>query len=64
VKIADGVGFDVEAKATGGRISTEIPMATTVVGQQKSDELKGKINDGGKALVLRTTAGSIRIEKP
>ena len=51
------------AEANGGRITSDYPIATTVTGHRDSGELKGKINDGGKALLLHTSAGSIKIEK-
>ncbi|PYJ01588.1 MAG: hypothetical protein DME25_17795 [Verrucomicrobia bacterium] len=63
VKVADNLGFDVQAKTSGGRVSTDIPVATTVVGEHKAEALRGKLNGGGKALLLRTSAGNINIRR-
>lgn len=57
------LAFDVEAKTSGGRVSTEIPIATTVLGNPIAASVKGKLNGGGKALVLRTSAGNVTIRK-
>lgn len=62
IKLAENLGFDVEAETSGGEVTTAIPVATTVVGKH-DNKLKGKINGGGKALVLKTSAGDVRISK-
>jgi DUF4097 and DUF4098 domain-containing protein YvlB len=61
VKLNSELNFNVEARATGGKVTTAIPVTTTVVGEAPNSGLSGKINAGGKALVLKTTAGDIRI---
>lgn len=53
--------FDLEAETAGGRISTDVPVA--VVGEQGRGRLRGKVNGGGKALTLKTSAGSVSIRK-
>jgi len=63
LKLADNVGFDLEARTSGGRVNTEVPVATITAGEHKTGLLKGKINGGGKALLLHTSAGSINIHK-
>lgn len=63
LKVDAELGFDVAANASGGRISTELPIASTVVGEHRNNELRGKLNGGGKALVLKTSAGNISIQK-
>jgi DUF4097 and DUF4098 domain-containing protein YvlB len=62
VEIAPGIGFDVDARTVGGRVTTELPIVATVVGEHHADRLLGKLNGGGKALVLKTSAGNITIQ--
>jgi len=63
VKVDDKLAFDIEAKTSGGRVTTEAPITATVVGEHTSDELKGKLNGGGKVLLLKTGSGNINIRK-
>ena len=52
-------GLDVEAEASSGRVTSELPFVGT---RTDRDSMKGKINGGGKSLVLRSGAGSISIK--
>lgn len=61
--LAASLAFDIDAYTGGGQINTQIPVETTVVGPQNHSSLKGKINGGGKALVLKTSAGNIELKK-
>jgi DUF4097 and DUF4098 domain-containing protein YvlB len=63
VKLDPELAFDVDAKTSGGKVTTEMPVAMVVMGEARNEGIKGKINGGGKALVLRTSAGSIAIRK-
>jgi DUF4097 and DUF4098 domain-containing protein YvlB len=63
VKVADGLAFNVEARASGGHVSTELPITSTVVGEHKPQALKGTLNGGGPDLTLKTSAGNVRILK-
>jgi DUF4097 and DUF4098 domain-containing protein YvlB len=63
VKLDSELSFDLDAKTSGGSVSTEIPVATVVTGEARNEGLKGKINSGGKALLLRTSAGNVTIRK-
>jgi hypothetical protein len=56
-------GDNLDARTSGGRVSTDLPVVVTVVGEHKTDVLQGKLNGGGKALVLKTSAGNIRLRK-
>lgn len=51
----------VDASCTAGVISSELPVAGNGGGERT--RLKGDINGGGPALVLRATAGSIHLRK-
>ena len=48
----------VDARTSAGGVSTDLPMSTM---KADHDSLQGTINGGGKSIVLRTSAGSIRI---
>jgi len=63
VKLDSELCFDLDAKTSGGRVTTEIPVAMIVTGEARNEGLKGKINNGGKALLLRTSAGNVTIRK-
>ena len=61
VKVAANLAFDVDASTSGGRVSSDLPIAG---GDNKNkSSLQGKLNGGGKALVLKTSAGGITINK-
>jgi len=51
-------GLDVEAEASSGRVTSDLPFIGT---RTDRDSMKGKINGGGKSVVLRSGAGSISI---
>jgi DUF4097 and DUF4098 domain-containing protein YvlB len=61
VTLPKGAGFGVDARASGGRIATDVPI-TSESSQRRGDVLKGKVNEGGPALVLRSSSGDIRIK--
>jgi len=61
VYLAHDVGLDIDAGTSGGSVSTDFPV--TVAGELKRSALKGKINAGGPAMVLRTSGGNIRLLK-
>lgn len=63
LKMDSELAFELDARTSGGKVTTEIPVATTVSGSGASSSLKGKLNGGGKALVLRTSAGNINIRR-
>jgi DUF4097 and DUF4098 domain-containing protein YvlB len=50
---------DINAETSSGRIKTNLPLETT---RADEDHLRGKLNGGGKRVVLRTSAGSITIK--
>lgn len=59
VAVPPRAGFNVECKASMGNIRTEIPMLAT---RSDDDRLEGTLNGGGKALMLKTSVGSITIK--
>lgn len=60
VRIPDGVGYNVSARTSLGRISTEIPITSSGGG---GDSLSGTIASGGCQLQLTNSNASIEIAK-
>lgn len=61
VSIPQGVGYNVTAHTSFGRISTDLPITTT--GSVAPDSLNGPIGSGGCQLQLTDANGSIEITK-
>jgi DUF4097 and DUF4098 domain-containing protein YvlB len=59
VTVPPDAGLDVEAEASSGRVTSDLPFVGI---RTDREQMKGKINGGGKSLVLRTSAGSISIK--
>ena len=53
------VALSVDAETSAGSVTSDLPIAAARNGNER---LKGTINGGGKALILRTGAGSIAIK--
>ena len=51
--------LDIDARTSVGHVVSELPLTTTDSGRQ---HLRGKLNGGGKSVVLETSAGSITIK--
>jgi DUF4097 and DUF4098 domain-containing protein YvlB len=63
VRLPENLALEVDASTSGGRVSTELPITSTIVGEHKPESLKGKLNGGGKLLVLKTGSGNVTIKK-
>jgi DUF4097 and DUF4098 domain-containing protein YvlB len=50
----------VDAKTSGGRVHSDLPITTTELGD--TSHIQGTINGGGDPIHLRTSGGSIHIE--
>jgi hypothetical protein len=61
VAIPEGLGYNVTAHTSFGRITSELPLTTT--GSIGSDSLTGTIGSGGCQLQLTGSNGSIEITK-
>lgn len=57
------VAVDLEAKTSGGRVSTDFEVESTIQGKVPKNRLEGSINGGGPLLKLRTSGGSIHLQK-
>jgi hypothetical protein len=61
LRVPDNSAFDLDASTSGGSVNSELPV--TVAGKVDHSRLKGPVNGGGKAVVLRTSGGSIHVRK-
>lgn len=61
VRIPEGLGYNVAARTSFGRISTDLPITAT--GSVGPDSLNGTIGSGGCQLQLTDANGSIEINK-
>jgi len=61
VKVPEGAAFNLDASTSGGGVTCDLPV--TVQGKLKSDRLKGPVNGGGPAVVLRSSGGGIHVKK-
>ncbi len=61
VRIPDGVGYNVSARTSFGRIRTDLPLTAT--GSLGGDSLNGTIGNGGCQLRLTGANGNIEISK-
>jgi DUF4097 and DUF4098 domain-containing protein YvlB len=59
VTVPPDAGLDVEAEASSGRVTSDLPFVGI---RTDREQMKGKINGGGRSLVLRSGAGSISIK--
>ena len=53
------VALSVDAETSAGDVTSDLPIMTMRAGRER---LQGKINGGGKSLILRTGSGSIAIK--
>lgn len=59
ITVPTNAGLDVDAEANAGKVVSDLPLAA---GRSSPERVRATINGGGKALYLRTSAGSIRIK--
>ena len=63
IYLVDNVAVDVDAHTSAGRVTTDFPVASVIQGEQKKNELHGKINGGGPVITAHTSGGSVRLHK-
>lgn len=61
VVVPENSSFDLHARTSSGGIRTDFPI--TVQGRLSKKQLSGRVGQGGPRMELRTSSGSIRIEK-
>lgn len=54
---------DVDLHTSGGRVTTDFPVVSIIQGEQKKNELQGKVNGGGPLITAHTSGGSVRLQK-
>lgn len=59
VRLAPGLGFELDARTSGGKVRANFPGAPA---GSNSSRLTGRVNAGGPRLVLQTSGGSISVE--
>lgn len=57
--VSANAGLDIDARTSGGRVSCELPLTES---DARREHLRGKLNGGGKSVVLETSAGSITLK--
>jgi hypothetical protein len=61
LRLPENAAVTVDAKTSGGSVQSDLPVK--IAGAKKRDSLKGEINEGGKAVYLRTSGGNIHVKK-
>jgi DUF4097 and DUF4098 domain-containing protein YvlB len=61
LEVPEGLAADVDLHTGDGHIDLDIPV--TAEGKIRQNEIRGKLNGGGKLLVIHTGDGSIRLRK-
>lgn len=62
VVVREDAAFDLDASSSAGRVKSDLPVK--VMGRTGRDHLEGTVNGGGKTVILRSSAGGIRLTKP
>ena len=57
--VPENAGLDIDARSSGGRVHCELALTQS---DSKREHLRGKLNGGGKSVVLETSAGSITLK--
>ena len=58
LRLADGIGVDIDAQSSGGRVSSELELADR---DQSRTRLTGKAGGGGPRVTLRSSGGGVSI---
>lgn len=57
--VPENAALDIDARTSVGHVVSELPLTTSDSGRQ---HLRGKLNGGGKSVILETSAGSITLK--
>lgn len=60
VYLADGIGVDLDASSSGGRVDSDFAVDAET---KTKSTLVGRINGGGPQLHLRNSGGGVQIER-
>jgi hypothetical protein len=61
IRLSPDLSLDIDAKASGGSVHTDFPVS--ISGQKNKSSIQAELNGGGPELFLRTSGGSIYLEK-
>jgi hypothetical protein len=61
IKLPAEVSLDIDAKTSGGNVTTDLDLTETE--RRKAGVLRGRLNNGGKGLAVKSSGGNIFIEK-
>ena len=61
VGLPESTSAELDARTSGGSVQSEIPLSS--VEHKSRSSLRGKLNNGGARLQLRTSGGSIHVKK-
>jgi len=61
--LSEKIAVDVDAHTSAGRVSTDFPVTAVIQGEQKKNQIRGKINGGGPLITAHTSGGSVRLQK-
>jgi DUF4097 and DUF4098 domain-containing protein YvlB len=61
LRLPDNFAADLDAHTGDGKVTVDLPV--TISGSAGGSELRGKLNGGGQALVVRTGDGSIHFQR-
>ena len=56
--VPENAALDIDARASAGRVVSELPLTAS---ETRHEHLRGKLNGGGKSVILETSAGSITL---
>jgi DUF4097 and DUF4098 domain-containing protein YvlB len=56
--VPENAALDIDARTSVGRVISELPLTNVESGRE---HLRGKLNGGGKSVVLETSAGNVRL---
>ena len=63
VTLGETLAVDVDARTSGGRVISDLPVVSVIQGEQKKNELRGKINGGGPLITAHTSGGNVHLRK-
>ena len=62
VTLIPDIAVDLDARASGGHVSSDFPIVSMIKEKVLKSRLKGSINGGGPLLNLKTSGGNIRLK--
>jgi len=63
IALTEKIAVDINLRTDGGRVTTDFPVAAVIQGEQKQNELRGKVNGGGPLIKGHTSGGHVRLQK-